>query len=249
MWPFAAEGLVVAWTGTGVPTPGFRVDAGIFRELSHVGSNREDDDRLEARGGRSGFEGAGADLLKACQASNELSIEVMVQCDNDHQSGPARILGYSRDGNLRNFSLCQEGGEYRLRLRTSGSDLNGMSPEVTLGPVDPDNEQHIMISYRPGELRCFIDGEEQDVKSPSGDFSNWAGEQMALVLGNEHLSERPWRGTVRKVAVYSRCFAEKELVWRPKMAMQSGWKAKAILKGRDRDDDRNKKTKGDKKDR
>lgn len=85
-----------------------------------------------------------AKLLEVCKRSGELSIEVVLKTSNTSQSGPARIVSFSQDANLRNFTLGQEGetsgskgDNLVLRLRTAKNDHNGTNPQVKLGKIVP----------------------------------------------------------------------------------------------------------------
>jgi hypothetical protein len=64
----------------------------------------------------------------------------------------------SRDGSSRNFSLAQEGDHLVLRLRTTETDANGTSKQQNLGRIQAGRTYHVLVSYRPGLLACFIDG-------------------------------------------------------------------------------------------
>ena len=58
-----------------------------------------------------------------------------------------------------------------------------------------------MISYRPGELACALDGEIREVQRVSGNLSNW--EKFPLVFGNEAKAERAWHGTITHMSIES----------------------------------------------
>ena len=199
-------------------------------EIEHTGGNGEVEKRMNLVGGRSLVKGANEKFLANCMESNELTIEAMVQCANSQQSGPARIISFSRDSSARNVSICQEGDRYFLRLRTTATGLNGTSPEIDIGPVDHDREQHVLVTYRQGKLASYIDGERQDVQQIDGDFSNWSGEQQQLLFGNEYLNDRGWSGTLRNVVIYSRFISEKELDWRYKQQGRKGEKGATLLR-------------------
>jgi hypothetical protein len=56
-------------------------------------------------------------LFDACRNSNELSIEVVLMSASENQAGPARIVSFSKDTNLRNFTLGQEAGAASENIR------------------------------------------------------------------------------------------------------------------------------------
>jgi serine/threonine-protein kinase len=160
---------------------------------------------------------AAAALLAACRKTNELTLEATLRVDRLNQSGPARIITFSKDGSERNFTLGQEGDSLILRLRTSDGDENGTKPQVTLCKVIPDRSFHIVVSYSPGRLRCWRDGKPVFPSAqPSGDFSNW--EAFELVFGDEYEDRRRWAGEIEGVALLNRAIDDREAAWRHRMA-------------------------------
>jgi hypothetical protein len=168
--------------------------------LSHEGGNREAAGVLQLAGGRTFVNGLNEKLLQTCKESDQLTLFIRLSSERLDQTGPARILSYSIDGQKRNFSLCQEHDKLVLRLRTTQTGPNGTNPEVVLGRLQAGNAFRIAVTYRPGELRCFVDGQEQSVEQVDGDFSTW--EECQLLLGNEWKDDRPWKGRVYQFAVY-----------------------------------------------
>jgi hypothetical protein len=161
----------------------------------------------------------GADdlLLAACQASQAITITAELTSRSPRQDGPARrprqdgparIISFSRGAHHRNVSLCQEDGQLVLRLRTSDTGLNGTDPQVTLGMLERGQKHRLAVTYRPGDLRFFLDGVRIPVDTITGDFRNW--EPCHLVLGNEWEEDRPWRGTLHKFAIYARFMTDLE---------------------------------------
>lgn len=187
--PSALKGLVVGWQGQG------------SSRFQHSGGNKSAMGRLHLAGGRTEVGGLDAKWTEPIQASNELSLVVHFKTDKLNQTGPARILTCSRDGLQRNFSICQEAGNLILRLRTTKTGNNGNNPQVTLGPIQADTLHRLAVTYRKGQLKCYLDGKVREVGGVVGDFSNW--DSFPLVLGNEAKDERPWQGEVHAFAVYS----------------------------------------------
>ena len=162
-------------------------------------------------------ESVAAALLAACRKTNELTLEATLRVDRLDQSGPARIITFSKDGSNRNFTLGQEGDSLILRLRTSEGNENGTKPQVTLCKVIPDRSFHIVVSYSPGRLKCWRDGKPVFPSAqPSGDFSNW--EAYQLVFGDEYEDRRRWAGEIEGVALLNRAIDDREAAWRHRMA-------------------------------
>ncbi|MBW2741458.1 MAG: VanZ family protein [Deltaproteobacteria bacterium] len=140
------------------------------------------------------------------------SLEVWIASQNDAQSGPARIISYSLNPGLRNFTLGQSEKNLVMRLRTTKTDLNGVKPHLKVANVfgSPDL-QHIVVTYDFLEQRVYINGAMQALeKIPGGRFTNW-DPSYYLVLGNEATGDRPWLGKIFFLAMYSRPLAEKEI--------------------------------------
>ena len=61
-------------------------------------------------------------LFDMITPANAYSVEAWLIPDNNAQDGPARIVSYSQDTAIRNFTLGQNAIYYQLRNRTAGSD-------------------------------------------------------------------------------------------------------------------------------
>jgi VanZ family protein len=140
------------------------------------------------------------------------SLEVWIASQNDAQSGPARIVSYSLNPGLRNFTLGQSGKNLVMRLRTTNTDLNGVKPHLKVANVfGSAGLQHIIVTYNFLEQRVYINGTIQArAKIPGGKFTNW-DPSYYLMLGNEATGDRPWLGKIFFLAIYSRPLAEKEI--------------------------------------
>jgi hypothetical protein len=235
-WPYERTGLVYMWEN---PHPRKswidpRITPAEPFTLEAIEGNDFSKYAMQCDGGRTLVIGANDYLLKACQQTNELSIEARVRPADEEQEGPARIITFSQDSKIRNFSLCQEGDQYLLRLRTTGTGLNGSEPDVPLGPLQGDRWTHIVVTYRSGELACYIDGKPQEVDQIGGDFSNWSSQQ--LLFGNEHQDDRPWHGLLSHIAIYARFMDEEEVQHRYKTSEWT-WSIRDKLRERSRNRD------------
>ncbi len=211
-WPGNTPGLVIAW----------RRDYGPSKIVSTVADSSDrwslktrGDARfvgrgqVELAGGAVLVEGANETLLAACKQSGELSIEAVLLASKGRQTGPARIISFSSDPYLRNFTLGQEADELVLRLRTPRTGDNGMNPETKLFGMPAGTPVHVIVSYRDGELTAYRDG--QRVKSSSavrGDLSNWTPQH--LLFGDEYQDSRFWHGLIERVAIHSRFISDDE---------------------------------------
>ena len=193
VWPGNNEGLIYSLPLTSADGLELRGQA-----------NRVNNGQLELTNGAAIVQnGAAERLLAACRDSNELTIETLLIAGQEKQTGPARIVTFSTDSGARNFTLGQEGDKLILRLRTPRSGLNGMPPEVRLVTVTPGTPQHVIVTYRPGLLVCYLNGKEVlRTDEFQGDFSNWS--PQTLVLGDELSGDRDWSGSVSRVALRCR---------------------------------------------
>lgn len=148
-------------------------------------------------------------LLAACKRSNQLAVEAVITIADLKQSGPARIVTFSRDTGARNFTLGQDGDKLVFRLRTPRTGGNGTDPQVTLCAVKPGRTYHVIVSYAKGQMYCFVDGEQVLATGEvGGDFGNW--EPMHLLFGDEWSADRDWKGWLEGVAIYSRFVGPEE---------------------------------------
>lgn len=191
-WPGSASGLVYDWSN------------GNSRDLERRGKAKIDKEGImQLSSGACLPKGRNAKLLEACSRSDELSLEVTLMTSQSSQSGPARIVSFSRDANARNFTLGQEGENLVLRLRTERNDQNGTNPQVTLTKIVTGEPMHVVVSYRSGELLCFVNGEQVKKSGElKGDFHNW--EPMTLILGDEVNGDRDWQGSIERLAIRNR---------------------------------------------
>ena len=146
-----------------------------------------------------------------------LTVEVWISTKSNQQGGPARIVSYSSDTGLRNFTLGQERDDLIMRLRTTETDLNGIKPFLTVKDVfhsvDP---QHITVTYNFSEESIYVNGRSMITQVLGGSFHNW-DYSYNLLLGNEDTGNRTWLGRLFLVAIYNRPLSKEE-VWKNYMA-------------------------------
>ncbi len=158
-------------------------------------------------------------LLERCRRTNQLTIEAVVTPANTRQSGPARIISFSTDAYRRNFTLGQDRERFVLRLRTPETGENGMKPETVLCRVRAGATQHLVVTYSPGSLACYLNGRQVlDTDRVGGGFSNWTPQH--LLFGDEWSDRRDWAGSLREVSIESRAIDGTEARRRYKRAMR-----------------------------
>ncbi|MFN4258035.1 MAG: protein kinase domain-containing protein [Gemmataceae bacterium] len=209
-WPGSKPGLILAWAAehrarqARGPGP---FGTQVWSLQPRNNANWDRDGHLRIRNGAFVIEGAGNTLLKACQQTNQLSLELVLFSFTNEQYGPARILTFSSSSSARNFTLGQEGDQLILRLKTT--DAQEDYTELPLARIPLKKFVHLLISYREGELVCYLNG--KSVKLPgriTGTFQNW--EQHQLLLGDEWDGKREWDGFIERFALYNRFIGANE---------------------------------------
>lgn len=154
--------------------------------------------------------GAATKIIDASRASNALSVEVWITPANVTQSGPARIVTLSGSSTERNFTLGQ--GKYgstppdvfdaRLRTTDGSNNANGEPSLTTPAGAASAALSHVVYTRgATGDSAIYVNGESAASSKVGGTFDNWNG-SYRLGLGNEFNSDRPWLGTLHRVAVY-----------------------------------------------
>lgn len=140
------------------------------------------------------------------------TLEVWAASQNRSQSGPARIISYSLNTSLRNFTLGQSQEKLIMRLRTTETDLNGVDPYLAVDNVFCSSDpQHIVITYDFSEQSVYVNGARiARERKPQGTFSNW-DPTYQLIIGNEGTGDRPWFGEIFYTAIYKRPLGEEEI--------------------------------------
>jgi len=141
-----------------------------------------------------------------------LTLEMWLKTEDLKQSGPARILSYSIDPLLRNFTVGQSRDQLVVRLRTTKTNLDGTNPHLIIADTFKiKNIQHVVVTYDLSEQRVYINGERRARSDAlKGDFSNW-DPSCKLVIGNEATGNRPWIGKIYYVAIFDRLLTEREI--------------------------------------
>jgi Concanavalin A-like lectin/glucanases superfamily len=143
------------------------------------------------------------EIRDACKKSDQIAIEAIVTTSRVPQYGPARIISLSRNPAKRNFTFGQNGDSLVLRLQTSNTSRNGM--DFKLASIRPETPYHVVVTYKPGLLVCYVNGEIASQTSfEKGSFDKWHGSSYSLIFGNEVGGVRPWEGYLDSVAIYSR---------------------------------------------
>jgi hypothetical protein len=179
------------------------------RYTKHGNAGFKPDGVMDLTNGAIQQHGFDRELLNACKKTNQLGLEVALTSASDNQSGPARIVSFSKNTNERNFTLGQEGKKLVLRLRTSKNGLNGTNDEIDVAHVEAGKRIHVIVTYFRGKTVCYVNGKKHIINfDVSGDFSNW--EPMQLIFGDEVTGDRNWNGTLSRVRIDSQFISQAE---------------------------------------
>jgi len=155
-------------------------------------------------------EGAAFGLVDACRRSNEVTLEVWLRSADLEQTGPARIVSLSADPSQRDLTLGQDGSAYTVRLRTTETTQNGVPSTDTRPGVVTGEWQHVVFTRNAlGATRLYVDGQPVADGQAGGSLSNW--QDYPLALANELTGDRPWRGELRLLAIYSRALTAQQV--------------------------------------
>lgn len=228
-WPASRDDLVFLWRTGDSPNLVHDPVAGADRTYTLDSFGRAHlDHSFRMRLGDGAFAApkeASERLLEAAKASNELTLEATLTPRAAAPQGLRRIVTFSSGENRRNVTLGQEGRNLVLRLRTGPTGPNADRPQVTLWELTPGETVHAVVTYTPGRLRAYRNGElavESD--AVRGSFGmHWRSGR--LVFGEEWGGGGEWPGTLEGVALYSRALA-------PETARESWLRYRRLLEAR-----------------
>ncbi|NND96385.1 MAG: LamG domain-containing protein, partial [Pirellulaceae bacterium] len=143
-------------------------------------------------------------IFRAVKQSGEITIEVWVRPDRTDQSGPARIVTFSQNTNVRNFTLGQDGDHYDVRFRTNKTDSNGIPSLASPGGTLKTELTHVVyVRKKNGDTQLSVNGKRVARGKTTGNVSPW-NDGFSLALANEVTGERPFLGSYHLVAIYGR---------------------------------------------
>lgn len=210
-WPGSDEGLLFLWENAMQTNEVKRPDGTSFSPQLQLTSKAIYGlwHSLDLTSGSVVVPDAGPYISDACKESNQITLEAYITPANLKQAGPARIISLSDNSSERNFTLGQEADQLVLRLRTPMSGNNGSEPQITLARLKAGNPVHLLVTYAPDRLSCYIDGKQVSPEATyQGDFSNW--KSFTLLFGDELDGNRNWDGSVEGIAIYNRYMGEEE---------------------------------------
>lgn len=209
-WPSVREGLAFLWETAGSQNLARDPVRGVERSfpMEREGAVRLDHyHRMDLGDGAwAASQEAGQAVVAAVKRTNEVTLEATVTPRKGRQTAAVVALsGGRRD--TRNLVLAQEGDELVLHL---GVARRGHAEhEIRLGKVEPGQAAHVLVSYRPGHLAAWRDGEEVLTTGDlQGDFFRWR--PRPLTFGAERRWPGAWSGWLEGVAIYGRALGPDE---------------------------------------
>lgn len=211
-WPANRAGLVFLWETDAKSSLCMDKPRGWFPavRMNPVGNARFDrNGAMLLEGGAIYASDTARCITERCRATDEWSLEATLTAANAFQGRPGRprrIIGCRRDGDPAIcFSLDQEAGNFSVALTLqTGSDAPRVE-RVLLGPVTDEQPQHVVVSYAPGTLRGWVNGNLALDKRIDGRLP-WQNAAFVdgLHFGGLEQMGTLWRGTIEGVAISSR---------------------------------------------
>ncbi len=141
---------------------------------------------------------------------NEYSVEAWVIPDNTAQDGPARIVSYSQDTAVRNFTMGQNAIYYQLRNRSGATGVNGTPALEALDPQTNTVMQHVVMTFDAASGRKVYVNGQLSMEENTSDALDWLDNQI-LVIGNEVTNNRLWQGIFKLVAIHNKALTAAEI--------------------------------------
>jgi hypothetical protein len=161
-------------------------------------------------GGYGAAEAAGDRLLRDASRSNELTLEATVTPAAAETDGLSRIVTFSGGPGARNLTLGQQGRHLVMRIRTGPTGENADRPQVRLFPIEAGKAVHVVVTYVPGVLTAYRNGERfLESRDIQGGLNRWR--RFPLAFGAEPGGVGDWSGTLEGVAIYSRLLDPREV--------------------------------------
>jgi hypothetical protein len=145
-------------------------------------------------------------VVAACEATNELTVEAWVEPAASNGDSRTRIATVAQDNSHLDFALGVDATNAIWGSVESGNDL---APTDMLEP----RLSHLVMTRTAADakLRLYLDGTQVtgELSGTPSPASSWA--QAPLFVGNSSESNRPWRGTIHLLALYSRALTPAEI--------------------------------------
>jgi len=101
-------------------------------------------------------------FFDALVARGKLTLVVWFRTRSERQTGPARIVGFSKSPWAQNFSLGQDGRALVFRLRTGTTAPGGFYPQIkTRAILEERRPTFVAATYDGRNARVYVDGRSE----------------------------------------------------------------------------------------
>jgi hypothetical protein len=145
-----------------------------------------------------------ASFSESLREAGGFEIEAQITPYNSWQAGPARVVSFSGGPRRWNLMLGQSGPGLVLRFRTNPAEApRGMAHLYVPDVFAENREVHVRVTHDAGGTVFVIDGVEKlRLDGPKMDVATW-NPDFPLLIGNEATGDRPWLGSVARIAIRS----------------------------------------------
>lgn len=135
--------------------------------------------------------------LEAVKAGGAFAIEAELTPLTTPSSGEGVVLAFADDLETGNVVLSLRGDMLSLRLR-------GRTGEpLPLARLPRDRASHVIVSYAPGKLSVFIDGQRVLIANPPDvPVTGWTAQQ--LIFGDASRGGHNWLGLIEDIGLFGR---------------------------------------------
>ncbi len=133
-------------------------------------------------------------VLGTLRATNRMTLEATVAPGTS-----GRLIGMG--GLHLNFVLRAEASKLHISIRT-GNRGPGAFQGAAVADYRPGEPLHLVVTYAPGDMRAYVDGEPAGEWPVTGDFFNWR--RYPLVFGEDLVVAPGTMARVEGVAIYGR---------------------------------------------
>jgi hypothetical protein len=201
-WPSRPDAMILAWSTGNRSVPILDLVTGHERTDEAVAQGRARLDhyyRMDVSGGHFALHGQ-EELIQKISQTDAFALELTLDPDRVDLRQAGVVAGMGRSREDANFLLIQEGPDLVLQLHTSGTPEGGA--RIPLGPLSGTGPQHLIATYRPGNVAAYLNGEALAVESGvTGTFDAWH-DGLPLVVGSDPEGLAPWPGAVEGVVLY-----------------------------------------------
>ncbi len=220
-WPSRSEGAIFLWdqgdAANLVLDPATGVESATA--LEPAGRVWLDHDQRMVLGGDNfgGSFGASAEVARRVaeqlRSTNEMSLELtldpaMSERPNPSNTGDTAILVFGSTARDQNFRLFERAGQVWISMRVGPRGPAG-NPELALAEISPNSPTHFALTYSPGQLVAYRDGERVlESTAIVGDFFHFRPHRLAF---GAQSGIDGWRGAIEGVAIWNRVLDDGEV--------------------------------------